>query len=165
MDRLKQNITTSTVDGDPEETKRRSGLTRCVRQSMTAPTSPDSRCSTLEKIEELSEKMLSKSTIARFVDKGEDSKAVAKLIERLREAIVCYQVGECCAPGSSSANRGSDITAAGDLPPNYPPRSRCSRLPLESALTDSFLKSSFDTFLKLQEVIRCSTTITALAHD
>lgn len=30
--------------------------------------------------------------LARFADKGEDSKTVARLIERLREAIVCYQV-------------------------------------------------------------------------
>ena len=30
LDRFKQNITTTTVDGDPEETNRREGLTRCV---------------------------------------------------------------------------------------------------------------------------------------
>ena len=58
------------------------------------------RYSTFEKIEELSKKLLAKSTIARFVDKGEDSKVVARLIERLREAIVCYQVGDYCAPAS-----------------------------------------------------------------
>ena len=36
--------------------------------------------------------MLEKSAISRFADKGEDAKTVTKLIERLREAIVCYQV-------------------------------------------------------------------------
>jgi len=44
----------------------------------------------------MSKKLLAKGTFARFVDKGEDSKIVAKLIERLREAIVRYQVGEYC---------------------------------------------------------------------
>jgi len=68
---------------------------------MTAPTSPDSRCSTFEKIEELSQKILYKDAAARLVDKGEDSKAVVRVIERLREAIVSYQVGDRCASGSN----------------------------------------------------------------
>lgn len=48
-------------------------------------------CSTFETIEELSQKMLAKGDITRFVDKEEDSKTVARLVERLRQAIVCYQ--------------------------------------------------------------------------
>ena len=91
---------------------------------MTVPMSPDSRCSTFEKIEDLSKKMLAKSAVARFVDKGEDSKAVARLIERLREAIVCYQVCDCCATGSNTANRRADIPTAGNLPQNHSPRSK-----------------------------------------
>jgi len=63
---------------------------------MTTSTAPNVRCSTFGKIEELSQKLLAKGTIARFADKGEDSKVVARLIERLREAIVCYQVGDYC---------------------------------------------------------------------
>ena len=55
--------------------------------------SDDSR-SAFKEIEELSQKLLTKSKIARFADRGEDSKIVAGLVERLREAIVCYQVGE-----------------------------------------------------------------------
>ena len=50
--------------------------------------------SAFKEIEELSQKLLAKSAVARFVDKGEDSKVVVGLVERLREAIVCYQVGE-----------------------------------------------------------------------
>jgi len=38
LDRLKQNIATTTVNVDPEETKRRNGLPRYVHQFMTAPT-------------------------------------------------------------------------------------------------------------------------------
>jgi len=38
--------------------------------------------------------MLEKHPVARLVDKGEDSKEVAKLIDGLREAITQYQVSE-----------------------------------------------------------------------
>ena len=57
----------STVDGDPEETKGRSGLARCVT---TAPTTPDYHFRTFEKIEELFKKLLVKSALSRFADKG-----------------------------------------------------------------------------------------------
>ena len=105
MDRFKQNITTTTVDGDPEETDRRRGLTACVHRLITPSTAPDRRCSTFKKIEELSQKLLAKGVIARFADKAEDSKIVARLIERLREAIVCYQVGNYCASALSVIDR------------------------------------------------------------
>jgi hypothetical protein len=36
LDRFKQNITTTTIDGDPEETERRRKLTRCVRKSLAS---------------------------------------------------------------------------------------------------------------------------------
>ena len=98
LGRFKQNITTTTIDGDPEETDRHRGLTWYGHRLMTALSIPNSCCSTFEKIEELSQKLLAKSTITRLVDKGEDSKTVARLIERLREAIICYQVGGCCTP-------------------------------------------------------------------
>ena len=52
------------------------------------------RHSAFKEIEGLSQKLLTKSAIAQFADKGEDSKVVVGLVERLREAIVCYQVGE-----------------------------------------------------------------------
>jgi hypothetical protein len=61
---------------------------------MIASTTPNDRYRTFEKIDEISQKLLAKGTIARFVDKGGDSNTVARLIERLREAIVCYQVSE-----------------------------------------------------------------------
>jgi len=82
-----------------------------------ATTASDFRCSAFEKIEELSLELLAKNGIARFADKGEDSKVVARLIERLREAIVCYQVGDCSTPVSvpTIANGGTDITTASDI--------------------------------------------------
>ena len=57
-------------------------------------------CSTFKKIEDLSRKLLAKGAAARFLDKGKDSQMVARLIDRLREALVCYQVC-CCYPAAS----------------------------------------------------------------
>ena len=56
--------------------------------------------STLEEIAVQSQALLAKGVAARLIDKGEDSKEVARLIERVREAISYYQVRrsvpDCC---------------------------------------------------------------------
>jgi len=51
-------------------------------------------CSALQEIEKRSKELLEKGRVARFLDKGRDSGEVAKLIERLRDAIIRYQVSE-----------------------------------------------------------------------
>jgi len=85
--------------------------------------------SSLEKIERRSQALLGKRTAARLVDKGEDSKEVAKLIDSLREAITHYQVGENRTVAQDSiTHSGLDITTASDLPPGY--RSRCKSSPM-----------------------------------
>ena len=124
LDRFKQNISTTTVDEDPEETDRRVGLARCVLRSMAIVTATASCRSTFKQVEELSEKLSAKSSFIRFVDRGEDAKVVARLIERLREAIVCYQVRRRYHPQSSVADRGPDISTASDLPSNHSSHSK-----------------------------------------
>jgi hypothetical protein len=74
---------------------------------MIASTTPNDRYRTFAKIEEISQKLLAKGSIARFVDKGEDSNTVAKLIERLREAILFYQVSEDRTSVPSTIDIGS----------------------------------------------------------
>ena len=74
--------------------------------------------STFKQIEELSQKLLQKSATTRFADKGKDAKVVAGLIERLREAIVYYQVSDYHPSTPDAIDRGTDIATAGDLPPN-----------------------------------------------
>ena len=96
LDRFKQNITTTTIDGDPEETGRRTELTRCARQLLASPALVDDCHSALKEIEERSLELLEKDPAARFVDKARDSEEVAELIERLREAITNYQVSKNC---------------------------------------------------------------------
>ena len=66
--------------------------------------------STLEEIEKRSQELLAKGTAARFVDKAEDSGEVARLIERLREAITYYQVSQICFILSSATHTGGQIS-------------------------------------------------------
>ena len=74
---------------------------------MTVSTAPNDRCRTFKKIEEVSQKLLAKGTIVRFMDKGEDSNTVARLIERLREAIVCYQASGSHTSVLCAVDKGS----------------------------------------------------------
>ena len=96
LERLNQVITTTTIDGDPEETNRRTELTRYIRRLFVLSALVDGLFSTLAEIERRSQELLAKGTAARFVDKARDSGEVAKLIERLREAVIHYQVSENC---------------------------------------------------------------------
>jgi len=82
------------IDGDQAEEKRRLELSRYARRLLTPPTVINNPRSTLEEIENRSQALLAKGDPARFVDKEEDSKEVVRLIERLREAVTHYQVGE-----------------------------------------------------------------------
>lgn len=59
------------------------------------PTPTDGLARAFKEIEEESQKLLAKNALARFADKAKDSSIVARLVERLREAIVSYQVGNC----------------------------------------------------------------------
>ena len=97
LERLNRVITTTTIDGDPEETTRRTELTRYARQLFALPALINRLFSTLAEIERRSQELLAKGTAARFVDKARDSGEVVKLIERLREAIKHYQASENCS--------------------------------------------------------------------
>ena len=95
------------MDGrDRAEEQRRSELSRCVRRLPGIPTLVNDILSTLEEIEKRSRVLLEKSTGVRFLDKGEDSKEVTGLIERLREAITQYQVSGNSLASLSSVNAG-----------------------------------------------------------
>ena len=94
--RLKQVITTTTIDGDPEETDRRSQLTRYAPRLSALPALANDLFSALAEIERRSQELLAKGTTVRFLDKAGDSGEVTKLIERLREAITHYQASENC---------------------------------------------------------------------
>ncbi|KAF9645965.1 hypothetical protein BDM02DRAFT_382706 [Thelephora ganbajun] len=90
LDRFKQSITTTPVDGDPEETGRCKEL-----------------ISALEEIEKRSRELLAKGTAVRLAD--EDSGEVAILVERLREAFTHYQISQQQAIYGRIANLTSSL--------------------------------------------------------
>ena len=93
MDRFKKDISTTKVDGDSEETDRRAELAGYAPiDNGGVITTPNGRCSTFKQIEEESQQILAKNPVARFIDKGGDSGNVARFIERLRKALLRYQV-------------------------------------------------------------------------
>ena len=69
----------------------------------------------LGEIERRSGALLEKSVAARFVDKGEDSKEVARLVELLWEAITRYQVSGNPLVVSFMTYRRADITTTSNL--------------------------------------------------
>jgi hypothetical protein len=73
---------------------RRKKLARWVHLSVLVVTVSNGLCSAFNQIEESSEKLLKQGPITKFAKKSSDSKAVAGLIERLREAIIYYQVSD-----------------------------------------------------------------------
>ena len=74
------------------------------------PPTPNGFCSVFGEIEAQSQTLSAKGSIARLADKDEDTKVVARLVERLREAIVCYQVGKDCTSGSRTADVEEQIS-------------------------------------------------------
>ena len=153
--RFKQNADAAIIDGDPAEERRRSELTRYAHRSLP-PSIPRQRSSrsALEDIEGRSQALLAKGIAARFIDKGEDSKEVARLIKRLREAISHYQVSGNRIIASNTINVGEEVSqqqAIYDQITNLTVRVPRSALHV-ARMIDSFAKSSFGLLLKLHEV-------------
>ncbi|KAF9642193.1 hypothetical protein BDM02DRAFT_3193718 [Thelephora ganbajun] len=92
LDRLKQTITTTTTEGDPEEVGRREELT-----------------SALKEIEKRSRELLAKGTVTRLVNKKGDSREVAKLVEWFGEAIAHYRASEKSLAATSETHPRGQI--------------------------------------------------------
>jgi hypothetical protein len=165
LDRFKQNANIAISDGDKAEKKRRSEFFRYGCRLLTALTLVNGLHSALEGIEKRSRDLLAKGTAARFLDKGADFGEVARLVERLREAITHYQVSEIRFIASGLTHAGGQISQqqaiydkVTDLTVRIPPLvSVCC------ADDQSFIKSSFGTLLKLHEVTRYNKFIPAPA--
>ena len=65
--------------------------------------------------------LLEKGVAARLIDKEGDSKEVARLVERLREAIALYQVSERGRFTGCDSHEIIVIATASDLRPYYRP--------------------------------------------
>ncbi|KAF9642780.1 hypothetical protein BDM02DRAFT_3124171 [Thelephora ganbajun] len=117
--------------------ERRKELTRHAHRSFTTLTLVDGLRRALEEIEKRSQKLLAKGTGVRFIDK--DSGEVARLVERLREAITHYQVSKECFAATNGTHAGSQLS---------------QKQAIYKQITN--LTSSLDTLLKLHEVTHFS---------
>jgi hypothetical protein len=93
LEKLQETLARVNPDGDREEVERRSQLAKFV--SCLAP--PAHLVLTLDRsLEEVGTRSLAlsgKKKLARVLDKAQDSQEVVKLVEKLRQAILVYQVG------------------------------------------------------------------------
>ena len=104
--KLKQNVTATTADVDGGENRRHSELSRYAPQLFTMHVYANDHRSALKEIEKRSQVLLEKGVAARFMDKEDDSKEVARLVERLREAIALYQVSGIWIVSPGAAHTG-----------------------------------------------------------
>ena len=141
------------------------GLLVALRRSLT-PILTDGPHSALQHIENRSHALLGKGTAARLLDKGKDSKEVTKLINGLREAISHYQVSRnwAVASGTATHTRGQ-ISQQQDI------YHQVTNLAVSISWCafvlhvdyQSFTQTSFNTLLKLHEVVRHAKVIAAPA--
>jgi hypothetical protein len=92
LEKLQESLAKVNPDGDHEEVERRSQLAKFA--SCLAP--PAHPILTLDRsLEEIGTRSLAlsgKKKLARVLDKAQDSQEVVKLVEKLRQAILVYQV-------------------------------------------------------------------------
>jgi len=94
LEKLQVTLAKVNPDDDPEEVERRSQLAKFVSCLGCRVRLKFILCvRSLEDIETRSLTLSEKGKIARVLDKAQDSGEVIKLIERLRQAILIYQVG------------------------------------------------------------------------
>jgi hypothetical protein len=92
LEKLKETLAKVNPDGDREEVERRLQLAKFV----SYPEPPAYPITTLYRsLEEIGTRSLAlsgKKKLARVLDKTQDSQEVVKLVEKLRQAILVYQV-------------------------------------------------------------------------
>jgi hypothetical protein len=81
---------------DTEEIKRRSELARFVWCLASLIHPKLTMCSSLEEIRKRSVSLSEKGKVSRVLDKSRDSGEVIRLVEKLRQAILIYQVSAGC---------------------------------------------------------------------
>jgi hypothetical protein len=119
--RLLATLAKANPENDLEEADRRSQLARfgLSLRSRVLPR-PNLRDRLLDDIGKQAVAMLEKGKVARFLDKRNDSGEVASLVEKLKQAILDYQV---CVSDSwirRSLTRGAGVTTTVDIQSNWP---------------------------------------------
>ena len=92
LEKLLESLAKVNPDGDREEVERRSQLAKFV-QCLQPPIHPNLTLHrSLEDIGTRSLVLSEKGKVARVLDKTQDSQEVIRLVEKLRQAILIYQV-------------------------------------------------------------------------
>ena len=99
-------------DDDGDEIKRRSELARFVLRLGLLAHPKLTLCSSLEDVGKRSVAILEKGKIARVLDKARDSGEVVRLVEKLRQAILIYQVSSGRCQNGKSLTCGTAVTTA-----------------------------------------------------
>ena len=92
LEKLQESLAKVNPDGDREEVERRSQLAKFVSRVTPPGCSILTLDRTLEEIGTRSLVLSGKKKLARVLDKAQDSQEVVKLVEKLRQAILVYQV-------------------------------------------------------------------------
>ncbi|KAF9649413.1 hypothetical protein BDM02DRAFT_1850844 [Thelephora ganbajun] len=165
LNRFKQNLPMTTIDGDPEETGRRKELTRYVGRPVASLALLNDFHSTLGEIEKRSQVLLAKYAVAWSTDRDEDFEEVAGLVKRLREAVSHYQVSGCRIIAPSAVDMEEQVSQQRTIYDKITNLTvRFPDLPKPTDLiVDSPVKLSFDAILELHEVVRCNEYITVQA--
>ena len=141
-------------DNDREEVERRSQLARFV-PCLAFLTNLDLNLNrSLEDIGTRSLDLSKKGKVARVLDKSQDSQEVVRLVERLRQAILIYQVSAGYLTGWKSLTRGTGVTTTVDIQPgrSIDRESLPSVFDSETQRAIGQPKASFDVLLKLHQV-------------
>ena len=95
-----------------------------------------------------------KGKVARVLDKSRDSQEVIGLVEKLRQAILIYQVSVIDSHSRETLTRGVDVTTTVNIQPGRPIDREFLLLifDLKTKLVAGRFKSSFDVLLKLHQV-------------
>ena len=92
LKKLQETLARVNPDDDPEEIERRSHLARSATPLSSLPRPQLILDRSLEDIGARSLALSEKKELARIIDKARDSGEVTKLVERLRQSILIYQV-------------------------------------------------------------------------
>jgi len=120
LEKLQQSLAKVNPNDDCEEVERRSQLTKFVPclASLSRPKLTLDR--SLEDIEKRSLALSGKGKVARVLDKSQDSQEVVKLVEKLRQVILEYQVSAGRHQSRILLTRGVGVTTTVDIQPGHP---------------------------------------------
>ena len=154
LEKLLQSLAKVNPDDDPEEVERRSQLARFISRLTYLAYTKLTFCRSLGDIGKRSLTLSEKSKVARVLDKTQDLQEVFGLVEKLRQAVLIYQVRIRHSQGQKSFTRGTGVATTVDIQPGRA-FNRELLIPVsnfETQRSGCRFKASFDVLLKLHQV-------------